>query len=204
MKKQRILQPGQGAGLRLRRQLFRQVLFACLSFPLAADSISFTALPPGGSVSGPAGSTVGWGYSITNNSAADWFVSTGLNPDSSFLGGTPTLLFGFPDVAPGATAMETFDPVNGIGLYEFAWDLSAPAKDTNSGNFVLSGQWWGGDPVNGGNFIANAVDTSAAYSATVSSNSSSAPEPSSVVMMWGGLGILIFQKKARMRIRNFV
>jgi len=39
----------------------------------------------------------------------------------------------------------------------------------------LSAQWYDGDPFNGGNFIADALDTNAAYSATVSS--SATPEP---------------------------
>jgi len=149
-----------------------------------------------GNVTGIAGSTVGWGYSITNNSDTDWFVPTALNPDSSFSNGTPTLLFDFPDLAPDTTASETFDPVNGIGLYEFAWDASAPEGFINSGNFVLSGEWWDGDPLNGGNFIADAIDTSTAYSASVGSIATgSTPEPSSIVMMLAGWGAVCVSRR---------
>lgn len=160
-----------------------------------ADSITFSLLPADGNVAGSAGSAIGWGYSITNNSDTDWFVSTDLSPDSSFSDGTPSLLFDFPNVAPDTTTTEAFDPINGIGLYEFAWDLSAPGGDINSGNFVLSGEWWDGDPLNGGNFIADAIDTSAAYTATVSSGSSSTPEPASAVMMLTALGTLLGFRK---------
>jgi hypothetical protein len=70
-----------------------------------ADSITFSLLPSDGNVSGPAGSLVGWGYSLTNDSTSDWFLATNLNSDS-FSNGTPMLLFDFPEVAPGATVTE--------------------------------------------------------------------------------------------------
>lgn len=96
------------------------------------------------------------------------------------------------------TPTEAFDLVNSIGLFELAWDNSAPDGFINSGNFVLSGEWWDGDPVNGGNFIADAIDSGAAYTATVSSSSSSTPEPSSLIMMLAGLGVL-FVTRSRYR-----
>ncbi len=129
----------------------------CLASPLWADSITFTLLPSDGNFSGPAGSLVGWGYSLTNDSTTDWFLATNLNADS-FSNGTPTLLFDFPDLGPGSTVTEPFDPVNGIGIYELQWDPSAPVGFVNSGDFTLSGQWYDGDPFNGGNYIADAPD----------------------------------------------
>ena len=189
--------PCGAAEARTRRiNLLAVLLLVCAVSPLAADSIVFITLPMNGNVTGIAGSTVGWGYSITNNSDTDWFVPTALNPDSSFSNGTPTLLFDFPDLAPDTTASETFDPVNGIGLYEFAWDASAPEGFINSGNFVLSGEWWDGDPLNGGNFIADAIDTSTAYSASVGSIATgSTPEPSSIVMMLAGWGAVCVSRR---------
>jgi hypothetical protein len=170
--------------------LLAAVVF-CLASPLFADSITFTTLPSDGNVSGPAGSLVGWGYSLTNDSSADWFLATNLNSDS-FSNGTPTLLFDFPEVAPGATVTEAFDAVNGIGLYELQWDPAAPTGFVNSGDFVLSGQWWDGDPFNGGNYIADATDTSLPYSAIVSaSTTSTVPEPSSFVLLMAAVSLII-------------
>ncbi|HEY3825271.1 MAG TPA: thioredoxin domain-containing protein [Bryobacteraceae bacterium] len=139
-----------------------------------ADVYDFNLIPADGNVSGPAGSTVGWGYSITNDSATDWLLTINLNSDS-FANGAASSLFDFPEVAPGATVTETFDPINSIGLFELTWDPDAPSSFINSGNFVLSAQWYDGDPFDGGNFIADAPDTNAGYSATVSS--SVTPEP---------------------------
>ena len=55
---------------------------------LNADTFTFGTLPLSGDVAGWAGSTVGWGYIITNNSLTDWLVTTGVNADI-FLNGTP-------------------------------------------------------------------------------------------------------------------
>src|ERR1700733_5376496 len=126
----------------------------CLASPGRADTTYVTLLPSTGDVSGPAGSLVGWGYSITNQSTTDWFLATNLNSDS-FSNGTPNLLFDFPEVAPGATVTEAFDSVNGNGMFELLWDPSPPVGFVNSGDFTLSGQWYDGDPFNGGNFIAD-------------------------------------------------
>jgi len=139
------------------------------------DTFAFSLIPADGNVSGPPGSTVGWGYSLTNQSVTNWLVTTGLNADS-FVFGTATALFDFPDLAPGTTASQSFNPTSGVGLYELMWDASAPADFANFGNFTLSAEWWSGDPLNGGAFIQAAPDSSQAYFAGVSENV--VPEPS--------------------------
>jgi protein-disulfide isomerase len=168
-------------------RFWRSVLLAGLVFlgtgPLSA--IVLTTIPSDGNVFGPPSSLVGWGYSLTNNDPSNWFVSTDLNSDS-FSNGAPSLLFDFPILAPGDTVTEAFDPVNSIGLFELQWNPSAPVGFANSGNFVLSGQWWDGDPFNGGNLIATAPDVLSAYSATVGTVSS-VPEPSSLSLWICGL-----------------
>lgn len=184
--------------MRHSRALALAAVAFCLAPSLWADSITFALLPSDGNVSGPSGSLVGWGYSLTNDSSADWFLATNLNSDS-FSNGTPTLLFDFPEVAPGATVTEPFDPVNGIGIYELQWDPSAPVGFVNSGDFTLSGQWYDGDPFNGGNYIADATDTALPYSATVSGASSATPEPSSLVLLMCAVGAILAFRTARNR-----
>lgn len=163
------------------------VAFLPLASPLSAD-ILFSLLPSDGSVAGSPGSLVGWGYSITNTDPSNWFISTSLNSDS-FSDGTPSSLFDFPILAPGQTATESFDPLNSIGLFELQWDPTAPAGFVDSGDFILSGQWWDKDPFNGGNFIADAPDISFAYMASVSAPAGSVPEPSSWWLVTAGLSL---------------
>ena len=75
-------------------------IILCLALPVWADTITFTLLPSNGNVSGPPGSLVGWGYSLTNTDLFNWFVSGNLNSDW-LLNGTPAVLFEFPILAPG-------------------------------------------------------------------------------------------------------
>jgi hypothetical protein len=150
----------------------------------AQDTYTFTLLPPNGNVFGPPGSTVGWGYTIINNSDTYWLVTSGLNADT-FLDGTPNPIFDFPDLAPDATDTVPFDP-SAItpGLYELTWDPTAPVDFVNSGNFDLSAQWYSGDPLNGGQFVSNALDEFQPYSATVTV---AVPEPAILALLLTGL-----------------
>jgi hypothetical protein len=69
----------------------------------------------------------------------------------------------------------------------------------DSGNFVLSAQWYDGDPFNGENFISDAIDSSAAYSATVTGGVSSAPEPNSVLLLLTAIAAIGTGKATRLR-----
>ncbi len=51
-----------------------------------ADSFTFSSIPASGNISGPAGNSVGWGFSITNYSSSDWLVTTNLIADVFFTG----------------------------------------------------------------------------------------------------------------------
>jgi hypothetical protein len=156
---------------------------------LTADTYSFNLIPPSGNISGPPGSTVGWGYSLDNESGTDWLVTSDLQA-GSFLDGSPNPLFDFPDLGPGESETVPFDPVAGAGLFELTWDGSAAVGFTNVGTFELDAQWWSGDPLNGGTFIADALATDINYSAVVTSP---VPEPSSsipFVIVLGTIGLL--------------
>lgn len=167
------------------------VIFACALLgtpsPLYGDAI-FALTPSDGSVTGAPGSTVGWGYSLLNNSLTDWFLATNLSADP-FANGTPSLLFDFPVVAPGATITVPFDFLTGTGLYQLTWDVGVPNGFVNSGNFVLSAQWWDGDPFNGGNFLFDATDQGSPYSATAA-GISGVPEPSTWWLCLAALAVL--------------
>jgi hypothetical protein len=158
------------------------------------DVYSFTADPA--DVAGPAGSTVGWGYTISNESATAWLVLTSLNA-GTFDHGSPDSLFDFPTLAPDTSVSVSFDPTSLAGLYELTWDATAPAGFVNSGFFDLTAQWWDGDPLSGGSFLGDAPEESAAYSATVL-GVTGVPEP---LMPWpvGLIAAVMFIQKARRR-----
>lgn len=175
--------------------------FFAMPTQVFGGTIDFSLIPADGAVAGPPGSTVGWGYSLTNNSPTDWFMPILLNADS-FANGAPSLLFDFPNVAPGVTIPPVaFDPLTGAGLYQLVWDIGAPVGFVNSGNFVLSGQWWDGDPLNGGNFLFSEPDISLPYTAIVTDGGAGgAPEPATWVLFLGALAPLACRRLNRRRL----
>jgi hypothetical protein len=169
------------------------ILFAATTY---ADTFTFSTIPAGGSLSAPAGSTVGWGYSVTNNSLTQWLVFTNIDADPFTHGTADSSVFDFPIVAPQTTVTQVYNGTN--GLYKFTWDASAPAGTSNSGQFVLGSEWWNGDPLGSGQKVSTAPDFKTAYSVTVAS--SAVPEGSSLPTLAcgvGGLLLLSFLRKKR-------
>jgi hypothetical protein len=98
----------------------RKLIFAFYLPALAISSTelyNFSLFPLTGAVQGGPGSAVGWGYALQNQGNSFWLVTTDLNSDT-ILNATPTLLFDFPVLAPGASKPEGFDPASSTGLYQ--------------------------------------------------------------------------------------
>jgi hypothetical protein len=145
------------------------------------DVFTFSTIPGDGNISGSPGATVGWGYSITNDSTTDWLGTLTLDAPS-FLDGTANPIFDYPVIAPGATVTETFDASLPQGLYEFTWNSNAPIGVVNSGSFTISGDFYADE--NDANNETNPLSSdqeSAAYSVT--SVVSAIPEPSSRILL---------------------
>ena len=171
-----------------------------LACPPAAQAGPFTLLPDS-DISGEAGSTIGWGYELINEST-DWLVLTGISA-GSFSHATPdSSLFDFPILAPGASWSVAYDPALFQGLFQLTWDALAPAGFINSGLFVLSAEFWNDDPFAGGAFIDAAPGFSAEYSATVTAPAP-VPEPATLLLMATGLGATgLLERRRRRRATN--
>lgn len=187
----------------MKRQLVKLILVTAMILLLGGQSAyaipdwSFGLLPASGNVSGPAGSTVGWGYEITNPDTDNWLSVWGLSADL-FQNGSPMSLFDFPSLAPGASVTVPYDEVNGFGLYQLTWDVTAPDGFVNSGTFILSADWYNGDPLLevGSWIIGDAPDQAAAYTATVTS--AAVPEPSTWLLLVSGLaGVVVLNCKIK-------
>lgn len=181
--------------MRKSRALAGLVVFAILACSVAAfaDDVTLTLLAAG-NLSGPAGSTVGWGYTITNNTS-NWLESLSLDV-GSFTNGTPNLIFDFPNVGPNGSVTEDFSVVTTgscssppCGLYEFTWDSNASVGTVNSGTFTVSSEYFSGDPANPASTdLGPAPDASANYSVIAASPIAVTPEPSTVLLLLIGLG----------------
>ncbi len=160
-----------------------------------AETYTFNVLPVDGRITGSPGETVGWGYSIENQSSSFWLVTTGVAP-GSFQFGTPDLIFDFPILAPATTATAPFNAAALTGLLALTWDASAPRGTVESGNFLLSAEWWNGDPLAGGQLAFAASSQSQPYQATV------APEPGTVTLMTSALLLVGVSRVLRRRGRS--
>jgi hypothetical protein len=166
------------------------VLFFAAVPGWGAEVYTFSLLPESGSIGGGPGQTVGWGYSIENQSTTHWLVTSGLAPNS-FQFGTPELLFDFPILEPGSSVSTPYDPSASTGLLALTWDASAPSGSVESGSFLLNAEWWNGDPLAGGQFAFAASPASQSYQATV------APEPGTAALL--GLALLVAGVRRRWR-----
>ena len=174
--------------------LMRSLLVAlCLSAipATAADVYTFTVRDPV-TVASPAGLMTGWGYSLHSESNSLWLVTTNLSA-GTFQHATPDAIFDFPDVAPGATITVPYNPLTPAGLYQISWDSNAPSGFVNFGTFGLSAEWWSGDPLTDGSFVATAPIASQPYAATA------IPEPATIGLAASFLSICCIVRFLRWR-----
>jgi len=166
--------------------------------PSRADSLTFTVIPA--DVSGPAGKTVCWGFSISNTSTSGDYLDISFIDSDVFADGTADgSIFTLAPLAPGQTATQLYDPVDSLGLFQFTWNSGVPVGTTESGQFRLTGAFC--DPTVDqfcaeDHSVASIVLASADYSATVSPTGVvTTPEPSSVCLMLAGIGLVCLMRK---------
>jgi hypothetical protein len=172
-----------------------------------ADSLTFTVTPT--DVSGPAGTTVGWGFTIANTSATgDYLDISGIDSDLfAATDGTPDAsIFLFPNLAPGQSVTQFYDSVAGLGLFQFTWNLGLAAGTTEAGQFRLFGafcdatvdQFCAED-----DSVTSSLLATGDYTATViPASGTPISEPSSILLLVSGLCAIGFGICARRRKRS--
>jgi hypothetical protein len=160
---------------------------------------TLTALPDG-SIAGSPGSTIGWGYSLSNSDPNFWYLPTSISLPS-FSIGTPTVLFDYPAVGPMDTVTETYNGT--LGLLQLTINANAAIGSSNSGPVVLYGEYWTGDPYTDPTaaFDADAPDLTASITGTVSAVATT-PEPSLTWAAAGLLSALLVMHRRRSRSRS--
>ncbi|MCX6627871.1 MAG: PEP-CTERM sorting domain-containing protein [Candidatus Solibacter sp.] len=168
------------------------LLLILAGMPLRAD-FDFALQPVSGAISGTAESTIGWGYTLTNNDTDLWLLPADLNADG-FARALAMPLFTFPAVAPGASLSVAFQ-ADIDGLYQITWDADAPSGWTEYGFFRLNFDWWAGDPLNGGSFDSYAGYRELPYSAEVTA----VPEPGAALLLFTAMIVVFSSRRLHLR-----
>ena len=133
-----------------------------------------TALP-NSSIEGSPGSSIGWGYSIFNDSPTLWYLPSVFSAPVFGIG-TPVSLFDYPAVAPLATVTQAY--TGALGLLRVDIFPGAAAGQSDSGSIILSGAYWNGDPFQGGAGIVGAAPDAVA---SIAAGVTTVPEPSTAL-----------------------
>jgi hypothetical protein len=194
------------------RQAIRCVLvlvvgLAAWAIQARADTISLTLDPANGALTGSAGSTVGWGFTVTNTTG-DWLfitasdfclgaVNSPCTPNAigtytDFAGAFQFLVIGPDPESPSLT--EAFDPALFIGLGSFALDPAATGSI--SGAIAVTYDLYNVDP-NSMDFDPDADLVSAGNlllvpaSVTVKDSTVTTPEPGEWALLLAGFAVLL-------------
>ena len=177
----------------------------------ARASAVIALIPPDGVIPAAPGSTVGWGFSLTNG--ADWVSidSVTTENETSPLGGVSAGFTSYMDLlgglsngvtAPGKTWTLPFSPGNpGTGLGQYAIDPSTPPGASDSGDFVIFYDEFSADPNTCGSCYIDTLQlfdsNGNAPAFTINVPASAVPEPGLTMLMMLGFALLVRHPKAR-------
>lgn len=180
---------------RLVQLLSVQMILTALALATTA-SFGFDSF--GGALSGTAGSTVGWGFTISDASQyvvvdLSDFCPAGLTASDLYCANGPNgtysdFAFNAPIVGPSpysSSATENFDPVQMTGYGSFTISAAAAVGTVISDEIYVMYDLYSGDPAMGGTDVSQ--DNLAMLDASVTVISGSVPEAGTMLPL--GLGI---------------
>lgn len=207
--------------MKTMRTMMLAIFFAVsLAGAARADSVTLTLDPTDGALTGPAGSTVGWGFTFTNLgdnfaviSGSDFCVGVITSPCSTSFG-TYTDLAGLQFILAGPSPENNsfaavFDNSLGTGLGSFLIDPAA--SGTITGQLLLFFDLYNVDPNSPDfdpllNTVAVGNSLTAPASVTVGTKTVPVAEPGSLELLVAGLAMVLFtlkySKKAQLHLQG--
>lgn len=188
----------------MKKAIMTLILGVGVVVAVQADPL-FTLLPPSGAVAGNPGSTVGWGFSLTNTT--DYLLVTGAAfvPNPSPFGTFTDFIsaVNFIVVGPGQTTVtQAFDPIAETGVGEFQIAKFVPQGTSINGHIVIDYSLFSQNP-NDPNFDPNSLLVADAQLFAAASVRV-VPEPSSLVLLAGAVSSLLAAVGVRRRITSSV
>ncbi len=170
-------------------------LLVLLVAPAAhADSFTFATIPSNGALTGALGTTVGWGYTITNQSTNLWLVLSAISVNDVTVGLPNVGIFDFPILVPGATTTVSYSQSLAQGLFEVAIDPQAVVGTIDFGQVVVDADWYDGDPFTTGGLVMSAGSQGAPFTLAVTQPSVVIPEPATILLFCGGFAAIGLRK----------
>jgi len=186
----------------MRRKLIWQAVMLVAAAQLAHASALLTLSPASGVISGYAGTTIGWGYTITNTDPGEWLVldDFSISPAiPSYLGTfTDFTAFNFILVGPSSAVSQDFDPVLLTGVGSFTIAPNAPTGAQFFG-IVMEYDLFSVDPTSGDfDPVLDTISTGNQLEDPAGINI--VPEPATWLAMVAAFGLLGGLARKRLRI----
>ncbi|MGH9720501.1 MAG: hypothetical protein ACRD8O_09825 [Bryobacteraceae bacterium] len=184
-------------------RLFKTLAPLILLFGSAAYAVPLLQLDPvGGSISGTAGSTIGWGFTITNLTdyavvtSADFQPPTPLGTFTDFIAQFNFIVVGPPPESP--VVSQVFDDVLKTGIGSFAINPGALPGQFANGLIVLTYDLYSRSP-NDPNFnpSTDTISVGNLLNADASVTVAEIPEPATWLFAAGGLTALLLSRFRR-------
>lgn len=188
---------------------FGLAAFGLLAWVFPAFATPSFSVTPSGTVSGQPGDTVGWGYSITNDTADvllvsnTYFCQSGQDPllttctqqlgaYNDFAASNTT------EVAPSGAANQSFDATTFSGIGDYVISSLATPGQSDVGFLVLVYDLYTCDPLTdcGATRIGGDVEMSAAAEVDVT-GAPGVPEPGTWILVSSALAILVPLRRFR-------